>query len=233
MYISEDYGDHWHLIALDLPSEPINVVKEDPVNGDILYMGTDQGLYVSLDRGIHVSSLGNLPSVAVHDLAIQPRDHELVVATHGRSFYKCNVDDLEKMKQDMQTLTCFDAKLKARSSTRWGNRSAEWMDYNDPHVTFPVFYADTGLAVLQVYADSLLLHTENFHLYKGLSYYQYHLTMDEEATSGLINYLKSKDPKANPVIKKRDNDLYYLPSGKYTLVVRRDGNNSSCSLEIK
>jgi photosystem II stability/assembly factor-like uncharacterized protein len=233
VYVSEDYGDHWKRIALDLPSEPVNVVKEDPVNAEILYIGTDQGLYVSLDRGMHVSSLGNLPAVAVHDLAVQPRDHELVVATHGRSFYKCKVAHLEQMKQDQQKLTCFDEKLKIRASSRWGNRSAEWMDFNDPQVEFPIFNTDTTKAVLEVYADSLLLHTETISLFKGLSYYHYHLTMDEDATAGLIHYLKSKDPKADPKITRRDNEQFYLPPGKYTLVVRKDGENSSCTLEVK
>ncbi len=233
VYVSDDFGDHWKRIAIDLPYEPVNVVKEDPVNENIIYIGTDQGLYVSLNRGLQVMTLGDLPSVAVHDLAIQPRDHELVVATHGRSFYKCNVAHLENMSLDMELLTCFDEKLKTRYSSRWGNRSADWMDFNDPQVMFPVFSADSGQAVLEVYADSLLLHTETISLYNGLSYYPYHLTMDEEATSGLIHYLKSKDPKSDPVIRKRDNEQYYLPPGQYKLVIRKNGNISSCSLEVK
>jgi len=233
VYVSEDYGDHWKRLALDLPSEPVNVVKEDPANADIIYIGTDQGLYVSLDRGIHIMSLGDLPAVAVHDLAIQPREHELVVATHGRSFYKCRVDDIEKMKQGMQGLTCFDEKLTIRASSRWGNRSADWMDFSDPHIQFPVFTAEAGQAVLEVYADSLLLHTDTLSLHKGLSYYPYHLTMNENAAEGLKNYIKAKDAKADPVIEKRDNEKFYLPPGKYKLVVRKDGENCECGLEVK
>jgi photosystem II stability/assembly factor-like uncharacterized protein len=233
VYVSEDYGDHWLRIANDLPFEPVNVVKEDPVNPDILYIGTDQGLYVSLNRGLNLMSIGDLPSVAVHDLAIHPRDHELVIATHGRSFYKCNVAHLEKMNPDMPVVTCFDEKLKSRFSSRWGNRSAEWMDYYDPHVDFPVFSADTGKAILEVYADSLLLHTEPIHLNSGLSYYQYHLNLDEGAVDELTHYIKSKDPKAEPKMKKRDNEKYYLPPGKYIIKIRKDGADCSLNLEIK
>lgn len=50
LYVSDDYGKNWTPIGTDLPMEPINVVKEDPVNEDILYVGTDHNLYVSLDR---------------------------------------------------------------------------------------------------------------------------------------------------------------------------------------
>jgi photosystem II stability/assembly factor-like uncharacterized protein len=118
VYVSQDFGEHWQRIALDLPAEPVNVVKEDPVNPEIIYIGTDQGLYVSLDRGVHTMVLGDLPPVAVHDLAIHPRDHEIVVATHGRSFYKAKVEQLEQIKPDQETLTSFNAKLKTRYSTR-------------------------------------------------------------------------------------------------------------------
>lgn len=233
VYVSEDYGDHWQRIALDLPAEPVNVVKEDPVNSNILYIGTDQGLYVSLDRGIHVMSMGDFPAVAVHDLAVQPRDKELVVATHGRSFYKCNVEHVEQLNQDLSSLICFNEKLTTRYSGRWGNRSADWMEFYDPHVEFPVFTADTGIATLEVYADSLKLHTETISLVKGLSYYQYHLTMDEGAKDALLNYLKEKDPKTEFEIAMRDNERYYLPKGKYKLIVRKDNQECSSSLEIK
>ena len=137
------------------------------------------------------------------------------------------------MNPDMQALSCFDEKLKTRFSSRWGNRSAEWMDFYDPHVDFPVFSADTGKAILEVYADSLLLHTESIHLYSGLGYYQYHLTMDESAIEELIHFIKSKDSKSDPKVAKRDNEKYYLPPGKYIIKVRKNGLDCSLNLEVK
>ena len=232
--MSNDYGDHWQRIAKDLPAEPVNVVKEDPVNENLIYFGTDQGLYVSLDRGNHCYTLGNLPSVAVHDLAIHPRDHEIVVATHGRSFYKANVDHLEKMKQEMDhPIYCFDEHFTRRASTGWGTRNADWMEYHVPVLTFPVFSATSGKSTLNVYRDSLLVRTNELNLSKGLGYYDYHLMMDENAVDPLLAKL-NKDNKKNPVdIHKRDDGNYYLPSGKYILVVRKDGEEDSFSLELK
>ncbi|MEO6757824.1 MAG: glycosyl hydrolase, partial [Saprospiraceae bacterium] len=79
LYASEDYGQHWQQIGLDLPVEPINVVREDPVNPDLLYVGTDHGLYLSLDRGRTFQALGgDFPAVPVHDLVIQSRSNDLV-----------------------------------------------------------------------------------------------------------------------------------------------------------
>jgi hypothetical protein len=107
------------------------------------------------------------------------------------------------------------------------------MDYYDPHVDIPVFTLDTGEAILKIMADSLLLHTEKLSLHKGLSYYPYHLTLDEHAVDGLVNYIKTKDSKAEPVVKKRDNEQYYLPAGKYKLVISKDGKETESILEIK
>ena len=72
LYVSDDYGSTWKKIGTDLPHEPINVVKEDPVNENLIYVGTDNGMYISLDGGTSFMKMtGGLPAVAVHDLVIQ------------------------------------------------------------------------------------------------------------------------------------------------------------------
>ncbi|MFN2439366.1 MAG: hypothetical protein ABR503_09220, partial [Chitinophagaceae bacterium] len=77
---------------------PINVVKEDPKNQNIIYVGTDGGLYVSFNKGTSFMMWnGGLPkSVPVHDIAIQVRDNEIVLGTHGRSFYVAKLDEVQK-----------------------------------------------------------------------------------------------------------------------------------------
>lgn len=85
---SEDYGATWTDISNNIPLGTVNVVREDPVNQDILYVGTDVGVYVSVNGGEDWEVLGsNLPSVFVHDLIIHPRDNIIVIATHGRGMY--------------------------------------------------------------------------------------------------------------------------------------------------
>lgn len=102
LYVSEDYGKTWKNISADLPFEPVNVVREDPKNDSILYVGTDGGLYVSFDRGttFMLWNAGLPKSVPVHDIAIQQRDNEIVLGTHGRSLYISKLDDIQKLKQD-------------------------------------------------------------------------------------------------------------------------------------
>ncbi len=102
LYMSEDYGTTWKQIGKDLPYEPINVIKEDPKSDSILYVGTDGGLYVSFDQGNSFMMWnGGLPkSVPVHDIAIQQRDNEIVLGTHGRSLYVAKLDDVQKVRKD-------------------------------------------------------------------------------------------------------------------------------------
>ena len=98
VYVSEDGGTTWKDISGNLPLEPVNVVREDPVNPSILYVGTDGGVYVSSDSGKSYKAWhSGLPrSVPVHDIAIQQRENEIVLGTHGRSLY---VGKLNKIQQ--------------------------------------------------------------------------------------------------------------------------------------
>jgi photosystem II stability/assembly factor-like uncharacterized protein len=98
LYTSEDHGTTWTALGKDLPAEPINVVREDPKNENILYVGTDGGLYVSFNKGASfVMWNGGLPrSVPVHDIAIQERENEIVLGTHGRSIYVAKLDEVQK-----------------------------------------------------------------------------------------------------------------------------------------
>ncbi len=85
---STDYGKTWTSLAKGIPVGPVNVIREDPVNGNILYVGTDMGVYVTTDGGKTWMVLGgNLPTVYAHDLIIHPRDNIIVVATHGRGMW--------------------------------------------------------------------------------------------------------------------------------------------------
>jgi photosystem II stability/assembly factor-like uncharacterized protein len=98
VYKSTDYGRTWTSIADNLPLGPVNVIKEDPKNRNVLYVGTDVSAYVSLDGGQtwHVLAAG-LPSTFVADLTIHPRDDVMVAATHGRGMYAIDVRPIQKL----------------------------------------------------------------------------------------------------------------------------------------
>jgi photosystem II stability/assembly factor-like uncharacterized protein len=102
LYISEDYGANWRQIGKDLPNEPINVVKEDLTNENILYVGTDGGLYISLDGGnSSMMWTKGLPySVPIHDIALHPRENDIILGTHGRSIYIAKLDEVQKLAKN-------------------------------------------------------------------------------------------------------------------------------------
>jgi photosystem II stability/assembly factor-like uncharacterized protein len=98
VYRSDDYGQTWKSLAANLPASPVNVIREDVKNENLLYCGTDMGIYVSRDAGKSWMSLqNNLPAtVSVQDLFIHPRDLNLVIATYGRGIWV--IDDVSSLR---------------------------------------------------------------------------------------------------------------------------------------
>ncbi|MBX9784891.1 MAG: hypothetical protein K2X48_16495 [Chitinophagaceae bacterium] len=106
VFVSDDYGTVWKQICLDLPAEPVNVIREDPKAENLLYIGTDNGLYVSPDGGMSSMAWNaGLPRVPVHDIAIQERENEIVLGTHGRSIYIAKLDEAQKLALDKEYFT--------------------------------------------------------------------------------------------------------------------------------
>ena len=98
---SDDYGKTWQNIAAGIPLGPVNVIREDGRDPGTLYLGTDNTVFVSRDRGGSWQVLGgNLPSVYVHDLVIHPRENIVVIATHGRGMWALDAGPLVPKKAE-------------------------------------------------------------------------------------------------------------------------------------
>jgi photosystem II stability/assembly factor-like uncharacterized protein len=93
---STDYGKTWTSLVANIPVGPVNVIREDPVDKNILYLGTDMGVYVTKDGGKTWSVLGDglPPMVYVLDLIIHPRDNVIVIATHGRGMWAMDAEPI-------------------------------------------------------------------------------------------------------------------------------------------
>jgi len=106
VYKTVDFGESWTDISSNLPSGPVNVVREHHQNRDLLFVGTEFQVYVSGDGGAHWASMkNNMPTTPVHDLQIHTRENDLIVATHGRGIYIADIGPLadvtpEVMAQD-------------------------------------------------------------------------------------------------------------------------------------
>lgn len=122
LFATSDGGATWRRIDAALPrNASTHVIRSDPKNGAMLYAGTEQGVYYSPNRGRSWLSMQfNLPAAPVYDLQIQPRDNDLIVATHGRSFWI--FDDLTPLQQSTG-LGAFEPVLY---TIRPGTLAAQW-----------------------------------------------------------------------------------------------------------
>ncbi|MDF2157574.1 glycosyl hydrolase [Algoriphagus sp. CAU 1675] len=95
---SADYGKTWTSIKGNLPEESTNIIVEDHTNPNILYLGTDHGLYVTMDGGNNWNLFqGEIPNVAIYDMVIQERENHLVIGSHGRSVYIVELGQIHEL----------------------------------------------------------------------------------------------------------------------------------------
>jgi photosystem II stability/assembly factor-like uncharacterized protein len=98
VYVTEDFGQTWKSLRANLPTGPTRCCCEDLKNPDILYLGTEFGAWVSVNRGVSWTKCNNnLPTVAVHEFAQHPTTGEIVAATHGRSLWVLDVTPLRQI----------------------------------------------------------------------------------------------------------------------------------------
>jgi photosystem II stability/assembly factor-like uncharacterized protein len=96
IYKTDDMGNTWKEIINGLPDDPVNVVREDPERKGLLFAGSERAVYVSFDEGEHWQSLRlNMPATSIRDIVI--KDDDLVIGTHGRSFWI--LDDISALRQ--------------------------------------------------------------------------------------------------------------------------------------
>ena len=117
--VTRDFGATWTSLTANLPEGNVNVIREDPRNRNLLYLGTEYAVYVSLDGGKEWKRfMTGLPTVRVDDILVHPRDNDLILGTHGRSIWI--IDDITPLQQVNDAVTTSDAHLfDIRPATRW------------------------------------------------------------------------------------------------------------------
>jgi len=215
IYVSDDYGINWSKIGHNLPKEPINVIIEDLENEKLVYVGTDHGVYASLDYGnkffAFSSGLSNSP---VHDLVVHPRERDLVVGTHGRSIYIAGIKHLQMLNEKILIKNLHFFKVdKVKFNPRWGSRG--WgSNYLIPNLEL-VFYAKSGgKTEIIIYKDDEMQKSIDLDANKGLNFINYDLSVDTKKKS------------------TTDNGITYLKKGDYRIEIIQGENSSEEKLII-
>ncbi|MDO6595593.1 glycosyl hydrolase [Oceanihabitans sp. 2_MG-2023] len=226
VYVSEDYGNTWKSIKSNLPMSPVNVIKEDPENENILYLGTDNGAYVTFNKGEKWEAfVKDLPAVAIHDLVIQPEAKDLLLGTHGRSIYKTNIAPLQKMNANLlsKKTTLFPIEEISYSS-RWGSSWSKWFDALEPQETISFYVRISGKKEIKILSErGAALKTISVEADKGFNYVDYDFSIPENGRKILLKENTSID------INEAKNGKYYLPRGKYFVQI----DSEKMAFEIK
>jgi photosystem II stability/assembly factor-like uncharacterized protein len=214
IFMSDDFGQTWTNIGSSIPTASVNVIKEDSVNENVLYVGTDNGLYVSFNKGTSWQAFSkNLPNVAVHDLVIQPTAKHLIVGTHGRSLYKADISKLQ-IFNTIRDKAIHLFKIKSiRFSSRWGSSWSQWSRLNTPEVAFSIFSNSEKKTTIKIYSDDVEVTSFSVSLNKGFNEVMYDVSFSKKGKKAY------KKTNKEVVLEKAKNDVYYLPKGKYTVKI--------------
>jgi hypothetical protein len=173
-----------------------------------LYVGTDNGVYVSLNKGEtwHPFSEG-LPNVAFHDLVIQPEANDLVLGTHGRSIYIANISMLQNSKEGEMTISEIEP---IHFSPYWGDSRSQWSEVYEPSISIQFFNPKAEKITISIQTeDEIELQNYSVDAVKGVNMFDYDVTVSEKGKKAL----KKKDIE----IPEAKNGKYYLPKGVFVI----------------
>ena len=237
IYKSTDYGENWSRIGLDLPNEPVNVIKEDPNAKGILYVGTDHGAYVSIDDGNSFMSFEEgLSAAPVHDIVIQSREKHILIGTHGRSIYKAENHTILKLNEVKdEEIYVYDIPDFYYSSN-YGQRQNAYRKPAEPEVKIPVYAKEKGKVKLELKSSSgLLLYSDTIELPKGISYITYDTQVQLSSLKEYQSFLNEELEEGSEEItlKTADNGKLYLKPGKYEISLSKNDKKSNSTLKVK
>ena len=230
LFRSNNMGKSWDNLKANLPEETLNVIVEDPANEQVLYLGTENGLYVSFDMGEKWHPFKeNLPRSSVSAIAINPQNNQLYVGTKGHGFFTANVTSLRELRAAVQAQLFYPLKetYTIAYSPKWGNAPSPWQAAEEPVLYLESFASkDNNTIKISVVKNKITLAKFTYQTKVGFNFIPFDLTFVEE---GRIAYEK----KLLTTFKKADNGKYYLPKGNYQIIFESDGFEEERTLVIE
>ena len=231
VFMSNDNGKSWTDIRSNLPGSRVNVVKEDPINGQILYVGTDNGLYISFNLGESWQAFSKgLPETGIRDIYINESTGEMQVATLGSGVYSTSIKMMQELRIAItsQEFYPLEAPTTIAYSAQWGNAANEWEEPVKPQVYLLGFASEAGKEIpIKIIKGRVTLQEWVYKTNKGFNYIPYNLTISE---AGKTAYEKSVQ---RIFLRTATDGNIYLPKGRYTVVFTLpDGFDEERSLEV-
>ncbi len=235
VYVTEDFGKTWKSLNGNLPTGSTRVLREDIENQNVLYLGTEFGVWVSIDRGgLWTKINNNLPTVAIHELAQHPTNGEMVAATHGRSLWVINVTPLRQMKPE--TLKADATLFKSPTAMRWRREPTRGTPYGSGNHRFAGENPPSGA---QIYY-SLCKKAEKVQLkivdYAGRTVRELPVKK-EQTTAGLhcVTWDLGRGPSGTrgPGGPGRGQRQTPAPPGMYRVVLAVDGKEHMQDLRVE
>ncbi len=175
VYKTTDHGKTWTSITNGIEDAPVNVIREDHKNPNLLFLGTDLFSYVSIDGGANWAKFTNgLPTTPAYDMVIHPRENELIMASHGRGIFIADISALQGMTPEVMRKSAhlFDIQPKVKWAGGLTNTSSS-INYNGESASSGVsinFYArSAGKATVKVYKGSRMVNEMEVDAKTGLN----------------------------------------------------------------
>lgn len=221
IFKTEDYGSSWTCLAANLPDAAINVIIEDMKNSNLLFLGNDTGVYVSMDGGKKwVRMNNNIPNVLVNDLLVHPRENDLVVATYGRGLFVTDITPLQEMNEKAlaEEIYFFEVEPKAQRVTR--NFGANDYLFGDRHLLTP---NEPNGVVINYYLKNKV--NERIDITITDPYGQEIAKLEGKTNAGINTVVWDmrrrieRQEEAAPIRRSRDVLAQWVPPGEYIIIL--------------
>ena len=235
LYKTTNYGETWKSVAANLPDEPINVIREDWKNPNLLFVGTEFGVYVSIDGCKNWTKMkNNMPTQPVQDLLIHPRENDLVVATHGRGIFITDISPLQELTTEIlvKDVHLFDIESKIKWKTGISNQTAynNFQGESEPNGIVSNYYLKNDVkngVKIKVFKGNLQINELEAADSSGMNQVVWNMTQKRERTEQELEKLKERLNGRRELTDRDKFEMIPMQPGEYRVVLVVNGKEMS------
>lgn len=246
IFKTTDFGETWKSITGNLAEGPVNVIREDHKNPNLLYVGTEFGVYISIDGGQNWTKMkNNMPTQPVHDLKVHPRENDLIVATHGRGIFICDVSVIQELTPEILTkdvhLFSIESKVRWATLDRRNSSSSNYAGESEPLgivINYSLKAKPKEEVKIQVYKGNLMINELKGTANAGLNSVVWNMTGRRERTEAekkaMQDRIKALRNRGLSGIGGLETNYvsYQAAEGEYKFVLIVDGKKFSGAASI-